>query len=584
VATVTPNERRSQLAARYPFWTPMTLSESLDRAAERYSDRPLVVTDAKTYSYREIRDCSIRLAAGLRALGIGQGDKVAVVLANVPEFVVLKYAIARLGATSVPVNFLFRANELGYVLAQSDAVALVTMNAFRSIDYLANLDELAPDWGRAKPEQIAPQLRHVVVIPMTDADSQLPDEGNVHSLADVDAMATPALLAEVSAASPATPGNLSDILYTSGTTGSPKGVMLTHDMVLRTAYASAYHGALQDSCRIQFSLPMYHVFGYIECLLAVTFVGGSIVPLVQFQPPEFLASMERHSVHEIVCVPIMTLALIAEAREHEYDLSSLVTAFSSGGPSPATIWQEIRDVLKAREIITAYGMSETTAATTCTYPEGPDELLLTNGPYRDAGAAGDPALGGHLAVYKVVDPVTEGELPPGSRGHLLVRGPMVTAGYYRKPQETAEAFDDEGWFRSGDIGVLAENGTLTLTGRLKESYRCGGEMVMPREIEILLTGCPGVAEAHIVGVSSEKMGEVGCAWIVPEPGAELIPEELIAFCASRVARFKVPAHVLFTTAEELPLTATGRVQKFHLTERAETILAARSARPEGSLI
>jgi fatty-acyl-CoA synthase len=583
VATLAPSERRTLLAAMYPSWEPLTLSESLDRAVERYADRPLVVTDARIYSYAEIRDWSIRLAAGLRALGIGAGDKVAVVLANVPEFVVLKYAIARLGATSVPVNFLFRANELGYVLAQSDAVALVTMNAFRSADYLSYLDEIAPGWNRSAPEQISPQLRHVVVVPMPDTEVDVPRNGKVQLLQDVEALASAPLLAEVSGPTPATPVDLSDILYTSGTTGRPKGVMLSHDMVLRTAYASTYHGGRTDGWRIQFALPMYHVFGYIECLLAVTFVGGSVVPLAQFQPAEFLAGMERHRVQEIVCVPTMTQALLAAAREQDYDFSSLVTVFSSGGISPPTIWQEIRDVLKPREVITAYGMSETTAATTCTYPEGPDEQLLTNGPYREAGVAGDPALGGHLAVYKVVDPVTEKELPPGTRGHLLVRGPIVTAGYYRKPEETAEAFDADGWLRSGDLGVVAADGTLTLTGRLKETYRRGGEMVMPREVELVLGDYPGVGEAHVVGVHDERMGEVGCAWIVPEPGVQLDADELIDFCATRLARFKVPAHVLFTNGEELPLTATGKVQKFRLTQRAEDLIALRSDLPEESL-
>jgi fatty-acyl-CoA synthase len=229
-------------------------------------------------------------------------------------------------------------------------------------------------------------------------------------------------------------------------------------------------------------------------------------------------------------------------------------------------------------------MSETTAATTCTYPEGPDEQLLTNGPYREAGVAGDPGLGNHLAVYKVVDPVTEQPLPHGTQGHLLVRGPMVTAGYYRKPEETAEAFTADGWLRSGDIGVLGHDGTLTLTGRLKETYRRGGEMVMPREIEILLAEYPGIAQAHVVGVRDSRMGEVGCAWIVLEPDARVSADEVITYCANHLARFKVPTHVLFTTADELPMTATSKVQKFRLAERAEAVLASRAAHRQETLL
>jgi fatty-acyl-CoA synthase len=186
--------------------------------------------------------------------------------------------------------------------------------------------------------------------------------------------------------------------------------------------------------------------------------------------------------------------------------------------------------------------------------------------------AGDPFLGGTLGVYRAVDPATGAEVPPGEIGELLVRGPLVTKGYYNKPEETAAALDAEGWLRTGDLGSFDADGYLTLTGRSKESYRCGGEVVMPIEVETVLEEHPGVRSAHVVGIPHPRMGEVGCAWIVADPAARPDPAELIAYCASRLARFKVPAVVLFTESHELPVTVTGRVQKFRLAERAVAAL------------
>jgi fatty-acyl-CoA synthase len=361
----------------------------------------------------------------------------------------------------------------------------------------------------------------------------------------------------------------SDVIYTSGTTGLPKGVMLSHDMILRAAYASAYARAFEDGRRILFSLPMYHVFGFVECLIASTFVGGAIIPHVAFDAGKMLAAAQSHRATEIVCVPMMTLKLLEAARDNGFDGSQLLAMFNSGGASPPSLWQDIRDVLGAREVLTAYGMTETTASTTCTLPEGPDSFLLTtNGCLKLAGVAGDASLGGVLAQYKTIDPQTGADLPPGVPGELVARGPIVTTGYYRKEEDTRAAFNRDGWLLTGDVGIITREGYLTLTGRLKETYRCGGEMVMPREIEELLNAHPLVGQAHVVGLPDVRMGEVGCVCILPAGDVLPDPQELIALCASRLARFKVPRHVVFITADELPLTATGRPQKFRLADLA----------------
>jgi len=308
------HERRAALDERFPTWTPMTVSQALDAAADRYPDRPLVITDERAHSYREIQQWSRDLAAGLIAHGINPGDHVAMVMANYPEFVAVKFAIARVGAVCVPVNYLFRGAELGYVIDQSDAKLLITMDRYRDLDYLASLDEVAPGWESEGGGVTIPNLRQVVVFSPEGKDRR-----GAMTLAQLAAGATDEARSEVTRREhEPDPTAYSDILYTSGTTGRPKGVLLTHDQVVRMGYAGAYQRALEDGRRLGFPMPMYHVFGYLECLMAAMFVGGAIVPRVVFDAQDMLNSIARHRVNEIVAVPAVTLPLIAELRRGEY--------------------------------------------------------------------------------------------------------------------------------------------------------------------------------------------------------------------------------------------------------------------------
>jgi fatty-acyl-CoA synthase len=552
----------------------MTVSQALDAAAERHPQQPLVITDEREHTYANIRQWSRDIAAGLIANGIEPGDHVAMVMGNYPEFVAVKFAIARVGAVCVPINYLFRGAELGYVIDQSDAKLLITMDRYRDLNYLESLDAIAPGWESEGGGVTIPKLRTIVVF-----SPEGEDRPGTTTLANLVAAGTDEARTELSRRERVLePTTYSDILYTSGTTGRPKGVLLTHDQVVRMAYAAAYQRALEDGRRLGFPMPMYHVFGYLECLMAATFVGGAIVPRVVFDAKDMLSAIARHRVNEVVGVPAVTLPLLAELQQGEYDCSTVHTVFSSGGAAPPTIWDDIRTGFGDVEMTTGYGMTETTAATACTMPEADDEVLrTTNGRLRFAGAAGDPALGGMIATYKAVDLDTDEDLPPGEEGHLLARGPVITHGYYNKPEETRLAFTPDGWFRTGDIGTIDAEGNLKLTGRLKESFRVGGEMVMPKEIENVLALHPGVAEAHVCGLPHQRMGEVGCAWIIPRD-ADDPPDrdELVQFCAARLARFKVPRHVILMSSDELPVTVTGRVQKFRLTEMAKERLGERA--------
>jgi len=565
VALAPAAARRSALEARFTPWPSMTLSQALDVAARDFGDRPFFITDERSYTYREIQDWSRRLAAGMIELGVVAGDHVALVIANYPEFAAIKFAIARIGAVCVPINFLLRAAEVGYMLEQSDATVLITMDAHRGLDYLESLDSLAPGWEGSGGGGAIPRLRQVVVFSPSGAERD-----GAMTFADLEAAGTDRSRDELAAReSSADANSYCDILYTSGTTGNPKGVLLKHDQIVRMAYAAAYQRAFADGRRIAFPVPMYHVFGYVECLMAVIFVGGAVVPQVAFDADQMLTGVGRHRVSEIAAVPAVTLPLLAQFHRGDYDVSSVHAVFSTGGVAPPTIWDDIRDVFGDVECATGYGMTETTASITCANPEDDDDMLETCGRLRSAGAAGDPDIGGNVAACTMVDPVSGAGLPPGEPGHLLVRGTVVTDGYYNKPEETALAFTEDGWLRTGDIGSIDADGVLRLTGRLKESLRVGGEMVMPREIEIVLNEHPQVVEAHVAGLPHDRMGEVVCAFVVlRDPDHAPDPAELTEHCAAALARFKVPRHVLYITAADLPLTATGRVQKFRLTEMA----------------
>ena len=559
-------ERQQALESRHPAWVARTLDQALDEVARTWPDREFIVTDHVSFSYREVDQWATRLAYGLQHAGIRPGDHVALIMANYPEFVALKFAISRVGATAVPINFLNRRDELAYVLEQSDARCLVTMDSFRNLDYLEMLDQLAPGWERAGGGARFPDLERVFVFPTSDRALR----PGVRPLAELDS-GNAAQMATF-----ADPRATADIIYTSGTTGGPKGVMLTHDMLLRTAYGSAFGRAFEDGRRILFAMPMYHVYGYVEGLLAALMVGGAVIPQLQFDAAKTLRAVGEHRANDILLIPTMTLSLLDELERQPYELGSLTAMLSSGGKSPPDIWDRIASLFGSIEVTTGYGMTEATASSTVTRPDDPSERLRnSNGRLRDVGVAGDPDNDGKLVVYRVVDSASGAELSRGSLGELRMKGMGVTRGYYNKPAETAAAHDDEGWFRTGDLGILDEEGYITLKGRTKESYRCGGELVLPLEVEQVLATHPAISEVHVVAVPDTRMGEVGIACVVAPSQPQVTEAELIEFCAPRLARFKMPRHVIFIRPEQVPVTATGRPRKFLLAELAQDLLAGK---------
>ncbi|CNE41844.1 acyl-CoA ligase [Mycobacterium tuberculosis] len=547
--------RRAAIEAAHRRWEPGALHEHLDRKAAEFGSRPYLIFDDAEFTYTEVADLSRRYATGLRRLGVRPGDHVGLLLANHRELPVLKYAISRIGAVSIGFNFLLKADELAYVLNHSGCSVLITMTEYGSNDYLAMLERIQPEWRQGRRDRL-PRLDTVVVLSAADQK-----HSDVQSLAD--------LIADGDDSPPPVevdPGSPCDILYTSGTTGRPKAVVLTHEALLTNSYASALSRAFDDGWRIVFSLPMYHVFGYAEGLLATTWVGGAVVPRLKFSAADYLASIEQHRADDILCVPTMTIAILESPDIGRYDLSSLRAVFSAAAPSPDWVWARAVELLGVTEVITGYGMTEMCGAVLVTLPEdGVDRLTSVVGRMKMGGTGGIPSAGGGVCEFRVVDTETGEDLPVGRAGELVWCGPVVAQGFWNG--ERVEPVGADGWLRSGDLGYVDADGYFQLTGRCKDVYKSGGELVLPVEVETFISRIDGVAQCYVVGVPDERWGEVGRAYVVPAPGARIDPDKIIQTCKNGLARFKVPREVVVIDAESLPKTATGKVRKFKLLER-----------------
>jgi fatty-acyl-CoA synthase len=551
--------RRAGLRRLFPVWRAHTLAGWLDDCAVRHGSRPLVLGDDTRLSYADVAAESRRLADGLAALGVRPGDRVGMIMANYSQFVAVKFAIARVGAIAVPANFYYRRDELRYVLADSGCRALVSMTGFRGLDYQSMLDEIMPGWDAPTP----------------DAECRV-------VLLDTDGRARPGCLTLAGLAAlgdenhgtsdgfAVNPDDAADMLYTSGTTGSPKGVLLTHDAVLRTAYASALTRAYEDGRRILFALPCYHMFGYVEGLLSVMFAGGAVIPQTTFSAEGYFSGIERHRASDILCVPTMAVAMVESTARDGYDLGSLRAILCGSAPAPIWLWHRIEEEFGVSEIVTGYGMTECGGAMTLTRPEDPLSLTSeTVGKPKMAGAASVPG-GDALVVYKAVDPETGRDLPTGEEGELVSTGPTAMLRYWNRPDETAATLRD-GFLFSGDLGRVRADGYLEVTGRSKELYKSGGELVMPKEIEDLLAAHAEISQAFAVGVVDDRWGEIGCVVVVPAPDAVLTEDDVLGICRARLARFKVPKRVVFYRAEDLPTTPTGKVQKYRLAQQLTSL-------------
>ena len=516
-----------------------TLPDLLDEITALDPAHELIVGGGERLSYAETRARARRLAKGLLRLGVRRGDKVALLMGNRPEWLVIDFAVALLGATLVPISTWSRARELGYVLDHCDATTLITIARFAGHDYLGMLAELGGPGSTRLPK-----LARVVVVdderggPLTAFDT-LWDLGATVADAELDA-GQRAVKAE----------DVAYILYTSGTTSTPKGVQLAHGGLVENMWNIGERQHLTPADRLWMGISLFWSFGCANALLAVMTHGGTIVLQESLEPGAALALIERERCTVYYGTPNIALALTEHPDRTRRDLTSLRTG-AAIGPPPAI--QMVMD-LGVREICNVYGLTETYGNCNVTDAHDPAEIRRTT--------VGRPLPGMEI---RVVDRETRRPLPTGEVGEILVRG-YLTPGYYKDPEKNAAAFDADGFLITGDLGAVGDDGRLRFRGRIKEMVKTGGINVAPLEVEEVLLGHPAVEQAYVVGLPDARKEEILAAIVVLRDGHDAGPEALRVFCRQALAAFKVPQEFRLMRRDELPVTATGKVQKFRLAE------------------
>ena len=516
-----------------------TLPDLLDEMAGHYPLREFIVTGTDRLSYAEARESVRRLAGGLHRLGVRRGDKVALLMNNRAEWLLIDFAVTLVGATLVPISTWSRPRELEYVLDHCDATTLVTLESFLGQDYQRLLAELG---GPGSPR--LPHLRRVVILGGTpDAGSTAFDE-----LGDLGGTVGPAEIDALQRA--VTPDDVAYILYTSGTTSTPKGVQLRHGGLIENMWNIGERQHLTPEDRMWMGISLFWSFGCANALLAVMTHGGTIVLQEHLDTGAALRLIERERCTVYYGTPNIALALSEHPDRPSRDLSSLRTGAAIGPPGAM---QMVMD-LGAREICNVYGLTECYGNCTVTDADDPVDVRLAT--------VGHPLPGMEL---RIVDRETRHPLPPGEIGEILVRG-HLTPGYYKDPEKNAAAFDAEGFLVTGDLGLIDEEGRLRFRGRIKEMVKTGGINVAPLEVEEVLLRHPAVEQAYVVGLPDPRREEILAAVLVLREGHDVEPDALRAFCKQSLSAFKVPQAFRLFRRTDLPTTATGKVQKFRLAE------------------
>jgi len=538
-----------------PWVDGLTIPQVLRQTSERFAERDALVFPklGLCVNWQEFAQQVDSAASSLLAIGIQPGEHVAVWATNVPEWVVLQFATARIGAVLVTINPAYRPFELKYVLKQSDSVALFLVDHFKSSDYFAMLAEVCPELATRHTGDLQaaefPKLRHVVAIKGdTPAGaiswSEMLKQGGQSDTARLDAISDTL-----------SPSSAINIQYTSGTTGFPKAATLSHRNLLLNAFYIGMCQSFSEVDRICIPVPFYHCFGCVLGTLSASVYGAAmIVPGEYFNPTESLDAIEKQRATSLYGVPTMFIAQLEDASFEGRDISSLRTGIMAGSPCPIEIMKQVIDRMGAKEVTIAYGQTEASPVVTQTRPDDPLELRVET--------VGRSLPGVEI---KVIDPETGKELGDNQQGELCSRGHVVMIGYYNNPDATAAAIDDEGWLHSGDLAVRLSNGYYRITGRIKDMVIRGGENIYPREIEEYLFTHAAVEQSAVVGVPDLKYGEELCAWVKLKEGEQLEEEALRDYCRGQLAHYKVPRYVRFVGS--FPQTVTGKIQKFKIREQ-----------------
>ncbi len=550
----------------------LTVPQQLDKTVGRHGARPAAIFHAerKTLSWYDLQRQADDVAAALLALGIRRGNRVGIWAPNRSEWLLAQFGTARIGAVLVNINPAYQSSELEYALNKVRCRVLITARGHKASDYLATLRSLAPELDRPGGEPVLesfrlPHLKHVVVLDDA-AHPKAPLPPKAQRFADFVRQAGPAQRARLAGLSAALePDDPINIQFTSGTTGSPKGAMLSHFNIVNNARFTAKAMGLTPEDRLCIPVPLYHCFGMVLGVLACAATGATMVfPGEGFDARATLDAVERHRCTALHGVPTMFVALLAEPSLRERDVSSLRTGIMAGAPCPIEVMRRVVGELHMPEVTIAYGMTETSPVSFQSAPGDPLE--------RRVSTVG--RVHPHLEV-KIVDAAGR-MVPVGQPGELCTRGYSVMRGYYEDPERTREVLDDAGWMHTGDLATIDADGYCNIVGRVKDMLIRGGENVFPREVEAFLHQHEKVQDVQVFGVPDAKYGEEVCAWIVLKPGASATAEEIGAYCQGRIAHYKVPRHVRFVPG--FPLTATGKAQKFMMREAMMRELSLKEAK------
>jgi len=540
-----------------------TIPEHFASVVERFPDNDAVVSipQARRLTYAEFASEVDRIARGLLGMGFSKSNRVGVWSTNNIEWLLLQMATARIGVTLVNINPAYQTKELAYALQRSQVHGLFLIPAFRSSDYIAMLLELLPELENTTPDALSnsefPQLRRIILYdPFAPAETQRPNPGfalwqELLQLADgVPQERLDEITASLDRDDPI------NIQYTSGTTGFPKAVVLTHHNILNNAWFTAEAMHFTDHDRLCIPVPFYHCFGMVLANL-LCFASGAcaVIPSEHFDPLATLQAVEAERCTAIHGVPTMFIAELEHPRFSEFDLSTLRTGIMAGAPCPPELMTQVIEQMHCREILIGYGETEASPITHLTTRDDSFERRIEtvghNLPHQEV---------------KVVDTESGQTLALGEIGEVCFRGYHIMQGYYADPKSSAKAIDPQGWLHSGDLGAMDADGYLRITGRLKEMIIRGGENIYPREIEDFIFTHPKVAEVAVFGIPDEFYGEEIMAWIQLHASESCSEQEIRGFCKGKIAHSKIPKYIWFV--DEFPLTVTGKLQKFRMREMA----------------
>ncbi|MCR8986293.1 AMP-binding protein [Brevibacillus laterosporus] len=537
----------------------ITMGDLLDETADMYPDKESIIYHERelTYTYREFQLVCNQLARGFMALGIQLGEHIAIWANNVPEWVLTQFATAKIGGVLVTVNTNYRTHELEYLLHQSDATTLLLIDQFKGVSYVDMLHEICPELQSATPGELQaerlPQLRRVIYL----GEERQPGMYLFKDLYELAEQVTEA--EQIDRQKTIHPDSVVNMQYTSGTTGFPKGVMLSHNNIINNAIQVASCQNLHQEDRVCIPVPFFHCFGCVMGTLACVATGATMVPIITFQPKVVLDVVSKTRCTALYGVPTMFIAELNEPTFAQYDLSSLRTGIMAGSPCPEEVMRNVVDKMGIRDITIAYGQTESSPVVTQTRVDDSIGLRVTT-----VGRKHD------LVEIKLMNPETGEEVARGEQGELCTRGYQVMKGYYKMPEQTAQAIDSEGWLHTGDLATVDESGYYRITGRLKDMIIRGGENIYPREIEEFLYTHPKVLDVQVIGVPDPHYGEQVLACVKVREGETLTSNELKDFCQGKIARFKIPYYVQIVS--DYPMTASGKIQKYKLREQAIEIL------------